>query len=380
MSLREGHPLRIAILSEVSSPKIDGVTNRLRRTVPLLHEAGHRVKLFVPDSCDAEFLGEPVVPIRSFPFPVYPELRVTLPDLRLLAGLRRFRPDIVHAVAPINLGTFGLVAARILGIPCVASYHTDLVRYLPHFGLNVIEPLLWPLLRRIHGMVEQTLCPSEFSRRDLEEHGIATHGLWRGGVDAEHFHPRWRDELTRERFSAGRSDTSIALFAGRLSPEKNLHILLEIKAQYPDLSVVLVGDGPARQDLERRAAGRVHFTGFLEGDALARAYASADLFVQPSTTETMGFSVLEAMSSGLPIVAARAAALPEMVDDTTGKLVDPDSTDAFVEAVGAYLREPAQRKNHGAAARIAAEKRTWHESTVDLLATYRDAIRLARRR
>src|SRR5262245_15407101 len=144
-------PLRIALFSEVFLPKIDGITNRLANTIRCLHELGHEALLFAPSGCVASHAGARVVRVPSVPFPRYPGLRLGLPDPRVALELRGFDPHVVHAVGPAVLGVYGTIAARALGIPLVASYHTDLPRYLPSYGLGRAEPLLWSLIRQIHG-------------------------------------------------------------------------------------------------------------------------------------------------------------------------------------------------------------------------------------
>ncbi|MGH0032944.1 MAG: glycosyltransferase [Myxococcota bacterium] len=312
--------MRIAIFSEVFRPKIDGITNRLDQTIRCLRDAGHEVLVFAPAGSVDALAGFRVVQVPGPPFPPYPGLRISAPDPRILLELRSFEPDVVHAVGPACLGVWGLLAARALGLPAVASYHTDLPRYLPAYGLDFLEPAIWPLIRRVHGLAHVNLAPSRFTRNELYDQGIEPVGLWRGGVDTERFHPEKRSLAMRARLAGGVGDMGgipdgpLLLYAGRLSPEKQLHTFGPILEAFPAARLALVGDGPAREELERTLpADRTTFTGFLRGDALAAAFASADVFVMPSTTETLGFVVLEAMASGVPVVAARAGGVPDLV-------------------------------------------------------------------
>jgi glycosyltransferase involved in cell wall biosynthesis len=374
--------MRIALFSEVFLPKIDGITNRLRHTVRCLREEGHEVLVFAPQGSVAEHAGARVVRIPGLPFPTYPGLRISAPDPRIVHELWRFAPDVVHAVGPVLLGSWGMLAAHALRLPVVASYHTDLPRYLPGYGLGFLEPVAWPLLSRIHRAAHLNLTPSRFTRKELQDHGVEPVELWRGGVDTELFHPRRRSLEMRVRLSGGVPDGPLLLYVGRLSPEKGLDTLGEILDAVPEARLALVGDGPARAALERRYAGRrVHFTGFLRGEELAAAYASADVFLMPSTTETLGFVVLEAMASGCPVVAARAGGVPELVDDgESGHLYAPGDTADAAAAVRALISRPSLRRFLAQQARKRAEASSWLRETRRLVLEYRKALAIASHR
>jgi glycosyltransferase involved in cell wall biosynthesis len=376
--------VKIALFTEVFLPKIDGITNRLRNTLECLQAEGHETLLFAPHTAVAEHGATRVVRVPSLAFPPYPGVRLALPDPRIAAALARFGPDVVHAVGPACLGVAGVAAARALGLPLVASYHTDFPRYAAGYGLGLAERAIWPLIRAVHGAAHVNLAPSRFTCEELEAHGLRRVGLWRGGVDAERYHPRKRSLATRLRLSGGRPDGPLLLAVGRLAPEKNLPVLAEVLEAIPDAHLALVGDGPARAELERlfapyAAEGRVHFAGFLRGEELARAFASADLFVMPSRTETLGFVVLEAMASGVPVVAAHAGGVPDLVrHGEDGLLYDPDRPRELVEHVAALLDDEGRRRQLARTARKAAEQASWRAETRRLVDAYRRAIVLAR--
>jgi glycosyltransferase involved in cell wall biosynthesis len=264
----------------------------------------------------------------------------------------------------------------------VASYHTDLPRYLPDHGLRWLEPAIWPLIRRVHGAAHLNLAPSRFTRRELLDHGVEPVEIWRGGVDTELFSPRRRSTAMRARLSGGVPDGPLLLSVGRLSPEKRLERLADLLDALPEARLALVGDGPARPALERLFAGRrAHFTGFLRGEELAAAFASADVFLMPSTTETLGFVVLEAMASGCPVVAARAGGVPELLEDgESGCLYDADDPQDAIRAVRALLAEPARRRFVAEQARKRAEESSWPRETRRLLLEYRKALAIASQR
>ena len=373
--------MRITLVSEVFLPKIDGITNRLRNTIECLVAAGHQVQVIAPQGSVAEFAGARVVRVPGPPFPPYPGLRICLPDPRILWALFRFRPDVVHVVGPACLGIWALLAARLLRLPTIASYHTDLPRYLAGYGLGRVERGIWPLIRGVHNLARRNLCPSTFTRRELELHGIADVGLWRGGADTKLFDPARRSLAMRERLASdGRIDQPVLLYAGRVAPEKGLHRLRPVLDRLPGVQLAIVGDGPARPELEALFSGTpTRFLGFLRGEELAAAFASADLFVMPSLTETLGFVVLEAMSSGLPVVAADGGGIPDLVrDDETGALVAPDDADAVAQAIRAILDDPARRQRLAAGARAFAEGCDWVAETRGLVAEYEAAFMAAR--
>jgi glycosyltransferase involved in cell wall biosynthesis len=291
----------------------------------------------------------------------------------------------VHAVGPACLGIWGLLAARALLLPSVASYHTDLPRYLEGYGLGFARGAIWPLIQRVHGLAHVNLCPSTHTRSELEAHGLEPVGLWRGGVDTERFAPTRRSLEMRLRLSGGRPSGPLLLYVGRLAPEKGLDAFATILDQVPDAQLALVGDGPQRAALEERIlrrhveAGRVHFAGFLTGDALAEAYASADALVMPSRTETFGFAVLEAMSSGLPVVAARAGAIPDLVHhEESGILYHPDHPEHAADELRCLLAHDGQRRFYARMARKRAVESGWEAETRGLVDHYRKATVLAR--
>lgn len=373
--------MRIAIVTEVFLPKIDGITNRLDRSIGCMREMGHEVLVIAPEGSVAEHHGARVVGVPGMPFAPYPGLNVSLPDPRIAWELLRFAPDVVHVVGPACLGLWATAAARGLGLPIVASYHTDFPRYLPGYGLDWAEPVVWPILRLVHNAAHVNLCPSRFTQKELIDHGIENVGLWRGGVDTERFHPGKRSLEMRVRMTGGRPDGPVVLYAGRVSPEKKLDRLQEVLDAVPEARLCIVGDGPARDAL---AAGfdprRTVFTGFLRGEDLAAAFASADLFVMPSTTETLGFVVLEAMSSGTPVIAAAAGGIPDLVKHLeNGMLVDPEEQGGYGQAAALLLRHDAQRRHLAVQARKFAEEGSWEAETRKLLIQYRKAMVIAHR-
>ncbi|MGH9061379.1 MAG: glycosyltransferase, partial [Acidimicrobiales bacterium] len=282
--------LRIAIVTEVWRPSINGVVTRLAATVRELGRLGHEVLVIAPKGGEPDFDGARVrgVPTVSVPF-IYGGKPWGMPVPRVVGYLREFRPDVVHVVNPVWLGIAGVVAAQFGRLPLVASYHTDVPKYASFYHLGWASKGIWSLVRLLHNRAQVNLCTSESARKVLASHGVRAPELWGPGVDARLFDPGLRPG-SRDMFTSD-PDTVVALYVGRLGPEKGLH-RLEPLAATPGVHLVVVGEGPEKGRLAARLAGpSVTFTGPLTGDSLAAAYAAADVFVFPSTTETLGLVI-----------------------------------------------------------------------------------------
>jgi glycosyltransferase involved in cell wall biosynthesis len=257
----------------------------------------------------------------------------------------------------------------------VVSYHTDFPKYLHYYHLALIEPYVWPLLRLRHNRATINLCTSDAMVSQLSEHGIGRVALWPGGVDADLFRPGRQSADMRARLTQGHPESPLLLFVGRLSPEKDIESLKPILHAIPHARLALVGDGPHHKALARHFAGLpVSMPGFLHGQELAAAYASSDIFVMPSRTETLGLVILEAMSSGLPVVAARAGGIPELIEDGVSGFLYDDASQALA-AIQELLRLPANRTAIGKAAREHASRQSWRSATIQLVEHYKNACR-----
>jgi len=352
--------MRVAIVTETFLPQVNGVVRMLMEYLAYLEAHGHDAIVFAPGDEDQTCHSFDVLSVRGAAFPLYPELTLAPYSRRMHGALREWRPDVIHLAGPFVLGGQGLAVARALGVPVAAHYQTDLVRYAEHFGLGALTGLAWRRLLNIHNGCDVTFAPAPAVARELRARGMRRVHICGRGVDATTFHPAHRDALARQRLNGG-GGAPLLLYVGRLSPEKNLTALAAVARALPAYPLVIVGDGPARADLTADLAGlNVHVTGALHGEALVKAYASADLFLFPSQTETFGQVVREAMASGLPTVAVRAGGVQDLVmDGQTGRLCPPDDIPAFVDATRALAADPALRYAMGAAARREAERHSW---------------------
>lgn len=355
--------MRIALVTETWLPSTDGVVTRLSATVRELVRAGHEVLVVAPNPAPGEEPGPaPGARVRGVPavgFPgVYGGKRWGIPLPRVGRYLREFEPDVVHVANPVLLGIAAVVSARRQGVPLVASYHTDVARYAAYYRLGALRPVIWWLLRRLHGEAGVNLATSAATCAELRERGIDRVRLWRRGVDLDLFRPEQRGQAP--------TGPPTALYVGRLAAEKGLERLAPLAAPDSGVRLTLVGDGPARDELAEALPAT--YTGMLHGADLAAAYRGADVFVFPSTTDTLGLVVLEALASGLPVIAANTPASRELLGDTpAGRLFDAASPDVLP----ALVREVAA-EGLGAQARREAERWGWADATESLLAAYRD--------
>jgi glycosyltransferase involved in cell wall biosynthesis len=373
--------MRIALFTETFIPKIDGIVTTLCETVRHLRNLGHEVLVFAPQGDAAggvmEFEGARIIGMKGHSFALYPELRLSLPRASMRAQIREFQPDLLHVADPALLGIAALYYGGggnggALRLPLVVSYHTDLPAYLHYYGLGVLEPHIWRIMRARHNRATLNLCTSVAMLEQLSRHGIERVALWPGGVDTARFHPCRRSEAMRARLTSNHPESPLLVYVGRLSPEKDIERIKPMLQALPAARLALIGDGPQRNVLERHFAGMpVYFAGFLRGEDLAAAYASCDVFVMPSRTETLGLVVLEAMSSGLPVVGARAGGIPELIQDGAGSLFDSDGE--AIDAIRSFLNCPEKREAAGIAARTFAADHSWKAATLQLIEHYKAA-------
>ncbi|MEO0933107.1 MAG: glycosyltransferase family 1 protein [Cyanobacteria bacterium J06641_2] len=369
--------MRIALFTETFLPKVDGIVTRLRHTVEHLQRNGNQVLVICPDGGMTEYKGAKIYGISGFPLPMYPELTLALPRPAIGEVLEEFNPDIVYVVNPAVLGLAGIIHSKIHNIPLVASYHTHLPQYLQHYGLGMLEGLLWELLKAGHNQAALNLCTSTAMVEELTSHGIERVDLWQRGVDTELFHPSLTSDEMRQHLSQNHPESPLLLYVGRLSAEKEIERIKPILEGIPEARLALVGDGPHREALEKYFSGtNTFFVGYLTGTDLASAFASADAFVFPSRTETLGLVLLEAMAAGCPVVAARSGGIPDIVTDgVNGYLFEPKSDDAG--AIAATLRllgENQEREIIRQNARQEAERWGWSAATRQLESFYEGVV------
>lgn len=370
--------MKIAIVTETFLPSVDGVVTRLRHAVERFTDLGHEVMVVAPDLGVTEHHGARVVGIRPVTLPFYKHRRFTLPSPNVDGIIRGFHPDVVHAAQPLLLASSGAYAAKRQRIPLVASYHTHLPRYLDLYrAWSWGKRPVWWQIKRNHALADVNLATSETMKQELTEQGIHNLHVVRRGVDTDTFHPRFASRQMRERLTQGHPEKKLLVFVGRLAAEKEIHRLRPLMNRRDDVALAIVGDGPFRGELEQMFAGTsTVFPGFMEGEELASAFASADAFVFPSVTETLGLVILEGMASGLPVVAARSGPTLEQVTDGENGLLFDSGDEASLDHAIHRLADADLRTRIRTAARAEAEKYSWENASDDLLRYYEIAIRM----
>jgi len=374
----EGKLMRIAIISEVFLPKIDGVVNRTLNLIRQLPRYGDELLIVCPHAPGCDQCPVPVLDVPSFSFPLYPEYRIGIPDHRLVEKLKRFEPDVLHYVNPFAFGfrCNDVLRKSGLNVPSVFSFHTLYGEFVKGYkALKPMSALIWWLMREYHNRADVNLTVSGIMQAELVRRGFERVELWPPAVDSDLFHPRRKSTAMRDRLSNGRPDRKLLLTVSRLAPEKNVGFIADVLRAFPDACLAIVGDGPARAELEGQFQGLdARFIGYLKGEQLASAYASADAFVYASETETMGNVVLEAMACGCAVVAPHAGGIPNLVSHgTTGFLFRPRDVQDAVQWTHMALSEGV-RKQVGEAARQAIEERNWEQSIGRVRETYLQAI------
>ena len=373
-------PLRVALFTGNYNHIADGVSLTLNRLVAFLEAYGVEVLVFGPtvEEPPMSHAGT-LVPLPSVPAPGRPEYRLTTRFPRSVQRkLEAFNPTLVHLATPDFAGFRALKWAKKRGIPVVASYHTHFSSYLKYYSISALEGVFWEYARWFYGQCEHVYVPSRSMAAVLRSHEISDDlRLWERGVDTDRFHPRRRDPAWRRDLGVS-DDEVLVTFVGRLVWEKGLHVFADVAeglaAQGLPVRPLIVGHGPARADLEARLPGTL-FAGHLGGGDLPRAYASSDIFLFPSDTETFGNVTLEAMASGLPTVCADATGSSELVQHgRTGYLAPPNSSAAFLDATARLVRDPELRTRMGEHALDRAEHYGWAAVLERLLSYYHEVL------
>jgi len=377
MTLRRLDDVRVAIATESFLPQINGVTNSVMRVAEHLRAGGHEALIIAPSdtSIPETYAGFPVTAVPAISFPMYQDVRVGVtPSFVIERILTDFAPDVLHAAAPIIIGSTTLSAAARLSIPSVAVYQTDIPSYAARYGLGVLETIAWNRVRDIHSLANLTLAPSTYACEQLREHGVPRVKIWGRGVDTTRFSPSRRDPDLHEAW-APNGETIIG-FMGRLAPEKQVNDL-EALSDIPGTRLVIVGAGPNRKSLKSRLPDAL-FVGKLTGNDLARAVATMDVFVHPGELETFCQAIQEALASGVPCVApAKGGPIDLIEPGKWGYLYPPGDLDAMRDYVQRLVADPESRYAFSLAARDFTSTRTWPVICDQLMDYYQEAMSMA---
>ena len=383
--------LRVALTSGNYNMVRDGANGSLNRLVGYLLKEGAAVRVYAPTIPNPAFppTGD-LVSVPAIPIPTRTEYRVPIglyPKAK--RDLHRFKPNIIHISAPEFLGNAAVSFGRRNNIPTVASVHTRFDTYLRYYNMAFAEPALTAIMRNVHRRCDAIFAPSESMAQILRDERMNYNvGIWSRGVDREIFSPAKRDMEWR-RMHGIADDEVVVGFVGRVVMEKGLDVFWETIEELTNRGVphrvLVVGDGPARVWFGEMMPNAI-FTGFQTGHDLGRAVASMDVLLNPSITETFGNVTLEAMASGLAVVAADATGADSLViEGTTGHLIPPGAVQRFADALQHFIEDAGARKAAGAAGDARANRYSWDAINGALAKTYLKviharAIRTARKR
>jgi len=350
--------MKITFVTDTYSPQANGVATTLERLVNGLRERGHAVDVVRPAvlACDEEGLEVP-----SFGLPGYREVRFGFPmRIVLQARWNKSRPDVIYVATETPLGASAISAARALGIPVASGFHTNFQQYVAHYRLPLLEKATMSYLRHLHNRSVCTFVPSRDVIDQLDARGFENLQLLPKGVDTKLFNPKKRSLTLRQSWGVG-AGSLVGIYVGRIAAEKNLPLIIdafrEIQKKIPDFKGVFVGAGPRLEEMKRDHPDFI-YTGVLRGEELAEHYASADIFLFPSITETFGNVTLEAMASGLAVVAYDYAAARQHIRNGFNGFIAPfDDREAYlalsVEAARSELKVIREE------ARASARKVRW---------------------
>ncbi len=379
----QGSALTVSIVTETYPPEVNGVASTIARFVHGLHELGHDITLFRPrqSSLDLpknrERLKE--ILVSGIPIPTYRDLRLGLPRKRMLVRhWQAHRPDLVHIVTEGPLGWSALEAAKSLGIPVCSDFRTNFDAYSSHYGLDWLKHSIRWYMRYFHNRSSITMVPTLAMQRHLLGNGFERLQVVARGIDTQLFSPAKRSEALRRNWRLQSHERAV-IFVGRLAPEKNLELTVEafkaIRQVNPSTRMIWVGDGPERGALQASCADSL-FVGVKTGESLAEHYASADIFLFSSTSETFGNVTLEAMASGLAVVAYDYAAAQQFIrSGQNGLLATMNDPQSFISQSCALATDKFDLRELRRQARATTLELSWQTVTRHLEASYRRLVR-----
>lgn len=371
--------MRVAIFTDTFTPQVNGVAKTLDRLTLYFQKQNIAYSVFAPQyTAEDDFVAN-VNKMRSIPLKIlYPECRFAFPTPRIKRELLNFQPDIIHVATPFNMGLCGMYYAKKLNIPLVGSYHTDFDSYLQYYKIEFFSNMLWNYLKWFHSSMQKNFVPSPETLQQLTQKGFRNLYIWGRGVDCSLFHQAYNKDLFRKKYNI--TAPYILSYIGRIAPEKDIETLrtlihTTIKERKDNIHWLIAGDGPLAEELRETLPANVTFTGYLQEENLAEAYACSDLMIFPSATETFGNVVLESLACGTPVVGANSGGVKNIITDgKTGFLCEPKNSNSFLSSIYQLLNNEEMRKQMGIAARFYATTQSWDEIFHGLYMQYEEVL------
>ena len=370
--------MKVALFTDTFLPQINGVTNTLNKLIQYYEATEIEYKIFVP-KYDIASNDHNIERFYSMKFILYPDNRVAFPNLfRISSILSDFQPDIIHNMTEFNMGIAGLNYGKKHGIPTISNYTTNFSQYADYYKITFLKQVIWNYMKWFHTQNELTLCPSIAAQKLLHNNDIHNTKIFSRGIDFKNFHPMYRSHPLRDHF--GISDKITFLYVGRVSYEKDLDTLSEsyeiIRKKYHNqVSMIITGDGPYLKKCKQMFPADTIFTGFLKGKDLSQIYASCDIFVCPSSTETFGNVILEAMASGLPVIGADAGGVGEIIqNEVTGLKFSERNAEALAKCMSELVEDLDLRDYLSLNGREFATNRSWNKIFDGLIDIYHEII------
>lgn len=370
--------MRIALFTDTFLPQINGVATTLNKLADYMNSEHIEYKIFAPSFKGNEIYHN-IIRCKSIKLILYPQCRFSFPNyLSIARELDEFNPDVVHAVTEFTMGLCGIRYAKTRNIPLVTSYETNFCQYLEYYKLKFLELPSWKYLKWFHDKSDKVFCPSKATIKFLDSQGFSNLDLWERGIETDKFSPCFRDQNLRSRL--GLDNKIVFTYVGRVSPEKDLHILMNTakllnKTYKKDIHFIIVGDGPSLKDLKEIAPNNFTFTGFMKGEELSKIYASSDIFLFPSATETLGFVILEAMASGLAVISCNGGGVSDnLIDGYNGLACREKNESDFFTAAQKLILDKSYRAQLSDNARSFALTKDWNRSFDKLMLNYKELI------
>ncbi len=370
--------MKVAIFTDTFIPQINGVAKTLTKLIEYFEENDIDYRVFAP-AFKRHANDKNIIRFSSMKLFIYPECRLSFPNYPFIKKeMDLFKPDIIHVVTEFNLGLCGLRYAKTHKIPVVSSFETNIPQYLKYYHMRFLETRAWAFFKWFHSKCDRNFCPSKATTELLKAQGLKNVDVWERGIEIGNYSPEYRSEELRKSMNV--QDKVVFLYVGRVSPEKNLDLFIKVanklNEKYSDkVHFIIVGGGPSLKKLENTAPANITFTGFVKGQKLSEIYASADVFLFPSATETLGFVILEAMASKLPVICCGEGGITDnVVNGYNGIICREKSVEDFYKAAEKMIIDTDMREMMSDNARMHVVKKDWNNAISNLVIGYNDVI------